>query len=84
MITKTNRPQKLWVAWGTEFEGELKKLCITERIQIYSTKSEIKTAFAERTIRSLKNIFYRYMKKYGYKYIQKFVRQSELSITSPV
>ena len=31
--------------------------------------SETKAAFAERTIRSLKNILYRYMEDYGYKYI---------------
>ena len=33
--------------------------------------SETKAAFAERTIRSLKNILYRYMKDYGCKYIHK-------------
>ena len=31
--------------------------------------SETKAAFAERTIRSLKNILYRYMENNGYKYI---------------
>ena len=31
--------------------------------------SETKAAFAGRTIRSLKNILYRYMEDYGYKYI---------------
>ena len=31
--------------------------------------SETKAAFAERKIRSLKNILYRYMEDYGYKYI---------------
>ena len=31
--------------------------------------SETKAAFAERTIRSLKNIIYRYMDDFGYKYI---------------
>ena len=30
-----------------------------------------KAAFAERTIRSLKNILYRYMEDYGYRYIHK-------------
>ena len=30
--------------------------------------SETEAAFAERTIRSLKNILYRYMEDYGYKY----------------
>ena len=33
--------------------------------------SETKAAFAERTIRSLKNNLYRYMEDYGYKYIHK-------------
>ena len=33
--------------------------------------SETKAAFAERTIRSLKNILYRYMQNYGYKYVHK-------------
>ena len=33
--------------------------------------SETKAAFAERTIRSLKNTLYRYMEDYGYKYIHK-------------
>ena len=33
--------------------------------------SENKAAFAERTIRSLKNILYRYMRDNGYKYIHK-------------
>ena len=33
--------------------------------------SETKAAFAEGTIRSLKNILYRYIEDYGYKYIHK-------------
>ena len=33
--------------------------------------SETKAAFAERTIRSLKNFIYRYMEGFGYKYIHK-------------
>ena len=33
--------------------------------------SETEAAFAERTIRSLKNILYRYIEDYGYKYIHK-------------
>ena len=31
--------------------------------------TETKAAFAERTIRSLKNVLYRYMEDYGYKYL---------------
>ena len=59
MITKKNRPKESWVDKGTELAGEIKKLCKAEGIQIYSTMSETKAAFAERTIRSLKNIHYR-------------------------
>ena len=71
MITKRNRPKKIWVDKGTEFAGACKKFCAAEGIQVYSTMSETKAAFAERTIRSLKNILYRYMEDFGYKYIHK-------------
>ena len=71
MITKRNRPKKIWVDRGTEFAGAFKKVCTAEGIQVYSTMSVTKAAFAERTIRSLKNILYRYMEEYGHKYIHK-------------
>ena len=71
MITKRNRPKKIWVDKGTEFAGAFKKFCAAEGIQVYSTMSETKAAFAERTIRSLKKILYRYMEAFGYKYIHK-------------
>ena len=71
MITKKNRPKKNWVVKGTEFASEFKKLCKAEGIQIYSTMSETKAAFAERTIRFLKKVLYRYMEDNGYKYIHK-------------
>ena len=71
MITKRNRPKKIWVDKGTDFAGAFKKFCAAEGIQLYSTLSETKAAFAERTIRSLKNIRYHYMEDFGYKYIHK-------------
>ena len=74
MITKRNRPKKIWFDKGTDFAGEFKKLCKAEGIQIYSTMSETKAAFAERTIRSLKNILYRYMEDDRYKYIHKLTQ----------
>ena len=74
MITKKNPPRRIWVDKRTEFAGELEKLCKGEGIQIYSTMSETKAAFAERTIRSLKNMLYRYMEVNGYKYIQKLTQ----------
>ena len=67
MITKRNRPKNIWVDKGTEFAGAFKKFCTAEGIQVYSTMRETKAAFAERTIRSLKNIAYRYMEDFGYK-----------------
>ena len=71
MITKRNRPKDIWVDKGTEFAGAFKTFCAVEGIHVYSTMSETKAAFAERTIRSLKNILYRYMEDYGYKYLHK-------------
>ena len=71
MITKKNRPKKIWVDKGTEFAGAFKKFCAAEGIKVYSTMSETAAAFAERTIRSLKNILYCYMEDFGYKYIHK-------------
>ena len=73
-ITKMNRPKKTWVDKETKFAAEFKKLCKAEGIQNYSTMSETKAAFAERTIRSLKNILYRYMEDNGYKYIHKLTQ----------
>ena len=45
------------------------KLCKAKGIQIHSTVSDTKAAFAERRTRSLKNILYRYLEIFGYKYI---------------
>ena len=70
MITKTNRPKKR-VYKGTEIAGDFEEICKAERIQIYSTISETKDAFAEGTIRSRKDILYRYLEDYGYNYVHK-------------
>ena len=70
-ITKRNRLKKFWVDQETEFAGEFKKFCSAEKIETYSTMLETKAAFAEPTIRSIKNILYRYMEDCGNKYIHK-------------
>ena len=70
-VTKENRDTVFWVEKWTDFSEEFKKLCTAEAIEFYSTMSETKAAFAERKIRSLKNILYRYMENYGDKYIHK-------------
>ena len=59
LITKKNRPKKIWVDHGTELAGELKKFYSAEGKENYSTMSETKAALAERTMRSSKNNLYR-------------------------
>ena len=49
MITKMNGPEKIWVDKATEFAGECKKLCTVEGLQMCSTMSETKAAFADCT-----------------------------------
>ena len=71
MITTKNCPSKLWTDKGTEFAGPFKEFCKKNDITMYSTKSETKAAYAERAIRSLKNIIYRFMEDSGDKYIHK-------------
>ena len=74
-LRKNSKPDRVWVDQGTcsryEFGGEFKKFCKSKDIKIYSTRSETKAAVAERAIRSLKNIFYRYMEENGDNYVHK-------------
>ena len=72
-MIKHKQPEKVWVDDGTEFLGAFKALCTERGIHLYSTFSEKKSAFAERNIRSLKNIIYRYLEeKWTYSYLDKF------------
>ena len=50
LIIKKNRSKKLWIDKGTQFAGKFKKFYKASRLQIYSTISETKAAFAERTM----------------------------------
>ena len=69
-MIKHKQPKKVWVDAGTEFKGNFKTLCQRRNIKIYQTFSEKKSAFAERNIRSLKNIIYKYLEeKWTYSYI---------------
>ena len=45
MITKKNRPKKIWVDKGTGFAGAFKTFCAAEGIQVYPTMSETKAVF---------------------------------------
>ena len=71
-MIKHKKPKKVLVDDGTEFLGAFKALCKKRGIHLYSTFSEKKSAFAERNIRSLKNIIYRYLEeKWTYSYLDK-------------
>ena len=71
-MIKHKQPKKVWVDDGTEFLGAFKALCNNRGIHLYSTFSEKKSAFAERNIRSLKKILYRYLEeKWTYSYLDK-------------
>ena len=71
MISRKNTHEKLWVDKGTENGGTFKKFCKEKDIEVYSTMSETKAAFAERAIQSLKHIIYRYIEDHGEKFVPK-------------
>ena len=70
-ISRKNTPEKLWVDKRTEYGGTFNKICKEKNIEVYSTMSETKAAFAERAIQSLKHIIYRYIEDHGEKFIHK-------------
>ena len=71
LLRKKSMPAKVWVDQGTEFSAEFRKYCTDKKIKIYYTRSEKKAVVAERAIKSLKNIIYRYMEVNGDKYMRK-------------
>ena len=77
-VIKSKRPKKVWVDAGTEFKGSFSTLCQKNEIEVYKTFSGKKSAFAERNIRSLTNLIYKYLEvKWTYSYInqlQSFVQ----------
>ena len=70
-MIKKKQPQKVWTDKGSQFKGDFKKFCDMKGIQLYTTESETKSAFAERNIRSLRNIIYKYLDKSGLGHILK-------------
>ena len=70
-MIKKKRPEKLWTEKGSEFKGDFKNFCGKKGIHLFTTESETKSAFAERNIRSLKNIIYKYLEeKWSWTYIK--------------
>ena len=62
-LIKQKKPEKVWTDKGSEFKGEFKKNCEKKGIHLYTTENETKSAFAERNIRSLKNIIHNYLEE---------------------
>ena len=56
-------PKRLWVDRGKEFFGDFKRFCEDVDIHVYHTYSETKACFAERAIRSLKTVIYKYLEE---------------------
>ena len=78
------KPQKVWTDKGTDFKGSFNILCDQEGIDTYTTQSQTKSAYAERNIRLLKNIFFEHLEhKWFYLYINK-LSQIVDTINSPV
>ena len=65
-ITRRNWVQKIWDDKGREFAGEFTSFCKAEGMQIYTTLSETKALFTERTKWSTKNRLYRYVEDSGF------------------
>ena len=65
------QPQKLRTDKGSEFKGDFKNFCEKKGFHLYTTEKETKSAFAERNIRSPKNIIYKYLEeKWTWTYIK--------------
>ena len=71
MTREEKHPFKKWVGKGTELAEEYQKIWNAQGKQMYSTKSDTKAAFAERTIWWEKTILHCFMEEYGYKYNKK-------------
>ena len=54
-------PEKFWADQGKEFAGNFSQFCKKNGIEIYYTRSEKKSAVAERYIKTLKYIICRYL-----------------------
>ena len=57
-------PKKLWIDSGKEFLADFRNFCEDADIVVYSIHTEMKALLAERYIRTLKKIIYRYLEEY--------------------
>ena len=64
-MIEQKKPERVRTDKGSEFKGEFKKFCEKKEIYLYATENETKSAFAEKNIRSLKNIIHKYLEEIG-------------------
>lgn len=71
VLDQGRKPQRLWVDGGSEFQNKvLKKYCLEKDIHMFIARSESKSVFAERLIKTIKLKLFKYMYyKQTYKYI---------------
>ena len=60
-MAPNQKPEKNWVDKGNELKGQFAKLCLEKNITVYSTHSDQKSCFAERYIRTLDSILFKYL-----------------------
>ena len=60
-MIKNKQPKKVWVDAGTEFKGSSSTLCQKNENEVYKPFSKKKSTFADRNIRSLKNLLDNYL-----------------------
>ena len=69
-MIKNKQHKKVWVDAGTELKVSFSTLCQKNEFEVYKTFSERKSEFAERNIRSLKSLIYKYLEdKWTYAYV---------------
>ena len=61
IISKGRKPNKIWVDQGGEFHNFTKDFIKNNNTEMYSTYNNVKSVFAERFIRALKNNIFKHM-----------------------
>ena len=62
-MIKQKKPERVGTGKGSKFKSEFKKFCEKKEIHLYTTENETKSAFAERNMRSLKNIILKFLEE---------------------
>ena len=81
-------PIKLWTDQGKEFKGYFRKYSEELGVEVYSTYGDLKSAIAERFVRTLKNILYNFFEESDscryLGHLQPFVRLINARVNSTI